>query len=195
MRYSTAPETRPTRQDAKGLPILRNSSHDASGSWSATLREVSIRSFRTGDAAAFRALNEAWITRWFYLEPEDVRVLNDPEGQILGVGGHIFVAVLREQVVGCCALLPLPNRKLRLVRMAVEEELRGRGIGRLLLKAAVEKAQALGALRITLETSTKLPGAIHLYASMGFDRVTPAPEQQERLQRADVFMELALRYG
>ena len=157
------------------------------------LRDVAIRDFRAGDAAAFRALNEAWITRWFFLEPEDAVVLNDPENHILGRGGHIVIAALRDEVVGCCALLPLPNHALRLARMAVREDLRGMGIGRLLLESAIARARTLRALTIRLETSTKLPGAIHLYRSAGFRLVEPNGE--EPLQRADTFMELALRYG
>jgi len=181
MRFSTLPNT-PSQTNRSPQPPSP-----------AVVRDVIIRSFRAGDAAAFRALNEAWITRWFFLEPEDAVVLNDPENQILGRGGHILMAALGEEVVGCCALLPLPNHAVRLVRMAVREDLRGMGIGRLLLESAIAKARTLHALTIRLETSTKLPAAIHLYQSAGFRCVEPHGE--EALARADTFMELALRYG
>ena len=38
-----------------------------------------IRLFEPGDAAAFKALNEAWITRLFALEPHDIEVLDDTD--------------------------------------------------------------------------------------------------------------------
>lgn len=191
MRCATAPDVSQTPHDQQSLPApdLHNSRPDA------ILRDVSIRAFRTEDAAAFRALNEAWITRWFFLEPEDLSVLNDPENRIIARGGHIFVAILRDQVVGCFALLPLPFHTLRLARMAVQEDLRGLGIGRMLLEHAIRKAYELQASRITLETSTKLPNAIHLYQSLGFRSVAPEPDGHAPLQRADVFMELRLNYG
>jgi putative acetyltransferase len=68
------------------------------------------------------------------------------------------------------------------------------GIGRLLLESAIAKARTLQALRIRLETSTRLPGAIHLYQSVGFRRVEPNGEEAP-MQRADTFMEMSLRYG
>jgi putative acetyltransferase len=185
MRNSTLPDT------ANPNPQPSSAAADRPAG---VVHDVTIRNFRSGDAAGFRALNEAWITRWFFLEPEDVVVLNDPESRILGHGGHILIAALRDEVVGCCALLPLPNRAMRLARMAVREDLRGMGIGRLLLESAIAKARTLQALRIRLETSTRLPGAIHLYQSVGFRRVEPNGEEAP-MQRADTFMEMSLRYG
>jgi putative acetyltransferase len=49
-----------------------------------------IREFANGDAAAFRSLNEEWITRHFVLEKKDVEALCDPQGTILDRGGRIF---------------------------------------------------------------------------------------------------------
>jgi hypothetical protein len=33
--------------------------------------EIGIRRFQKGDAAAFRKLNEEWITRFFRVEPKE----------------------------------------------------------------------------------------------------------------------------
>lgn len=40
-----------------------------------TQTEVTIRDFRPGDEAAFRTLNEEWITRYFAVEPKEKEVL------------------------------------------------------------------------------------------------------------------------
>jgi hypothetical protein len=43
--------------------------------------EIGIRRFQEGDAAAFRRLNEEWITRLFRIEPKDM--LADSQSTIL----------------------------------------------------------------------------------------------------------------
>lgn len=158
-----------------------------------------IRPFQASDKQAFRSLNEAWISRYFALEPEDTELLNDPEGKILGPGGHIFVAVARqdrqEEVVGCFALLPLPGNVLRLARMTVREDHRGKGVGRRLLNHAIITAQALHARKLVLETSRKLESAVHLYQSAGFCFAPEDPAGPRPLARADLYMELLLPDG
>ncbi len=155
-----------------------------------------IRSFQTSDKEAFRTLNEAWISHYFALEPEDTELLSDPEAKILATGGHIFVAVAgqdkEEEVVGCFALLPLPGNTLRLARMTVREDQRGKGVGRRLLSHAILTAQALHARRLVLETSGKLESAVHLYQTAGFCFVPADAAGPRPLARADLYMELLL---
>jgi putative acetyltransferase len=152
--------------------------------------EVEYRAFRTEDAAAFRQLNEDWITKNFGLEAKDCETLNDPEGHILQKGGHIFMAVIDGNAVGCCALLLMRPGVFEVAKMTVVESCRGMGVGRAMLAYTIEQGKALGAETLYLETNNKLHDAIHLYESLGFrhlppERVTPSP-----YARADVFMEL-----
>jgi putative acetyltransferase len=63
-----------------------------------------VRTFASG-AAAFRRLNEEWITRFFRIEPKEEPVLADPQASILDAGGRIFLATADERCVGCCALI------------------------------------------------------------------------------------------
>jgi len=157
--------------------------------------EVTVRAYRPEDAKDFRELNEAWITRWFALEGEDVAVLGDPEEHILRPGGQIFVAAADSQVIGCFALLPTRPGVLRLIRMTVHETYRGRGVGRKLLEHAIAIARASRADKLVLETSGKLESAVHLYESAGFHRIAPDAGGQSPLSRADIFMEMPLSYG
>ncbi len=64
--------------------------------------------------------------------------------------------------------------------LAVDPAVQGRGIGRALTSACVERARSAGRRRIVLHTGTWMPAAIRLYERMGFVRVpeidfTPAP--------------------
>nr|WP_040746858.1 GNAT family N-acetyltransferase [Nocardia transvalensis] len=140
------------------------------------------------DARAFKELNEDWILELFSLEPADSVTLDDPEGAIVAKGGTVLIAREGETVVGCVALVREGEGVYELSKMAVARDLRGRGLGRLILNAAVDHARKLGATTLFLGSSTKLTDAVHLYESVGFvhvpsDRIGPMP-----YDRADVFM-------
>jgi GNAT superfamily N-acetyltransferase len=149
------------------------------------------------DADAFRALNEEWISRLFSLQDEDRAVLGDPFGRIVAPGGDVLVArdpgaPTGAPVVGCVALLAHPDGVFELAKMAVAPAAQGRGIGRRLVAAAVDRARALGATRLFLGTNSRLTAALRLYQDAGFVPIT-----RDRLPvsdyyaRADVLMELA----
>jgi putative acetyltransferase len=151
---------------------------------------VEIRAFRPEDATAFRELNEAWIKKYFGMEEQDYVVLGDPERYVVGAGGYIYMAFLDGVAVGCCALLLEHDGVYEVAKMAVTEEIRGRGIGRKVLAHTIEQARAMGASMLTLVTSSKLANAIHLYEALGFQHVE-APAVLP-YARGDVFMELSL---
>jgi putative acetyltransferase len=165
-----------------------------------TSLRIEIHPLQPGDdATAFRTLNEEWITRHFTLEKKDIETLGDPENTILGKGGHIFLARAigigefgAAESVGCVALIPMGNQVYELSKMAVSPRLRGLGIGRSLLEHAIAQARAIGAKSLFLGSSTKLPNAVHLYESVGFQHVPPERLPPMPYARADVFMELPL---
>lgn len=155
--------------------------------------DLVFRSFQAGDETAFRELNEAWIRKYFAIEAKDVEVLSDPEKYILQPGGEIVMASLDGRAVGCCALLAMPDRCFEIGKMAVAEEHRGKGIGKKLLAHAVERGRELGAQRLYLETSTKLPNAIHVYESQGFTHLPAERIRKSPYARSDLYMEMFLR--
>ena len=169
------------------MPLSRKS--ELQGSAAA---EIGIRQFRSGDAAAFRRLNEEWITRYFRMEAKDEMCFADPQGTVLDAGGRILFATAGEQCVGCCALIRTGEREFEVAKMAVEASCQGGGVGRRLLLAVIEEGRSAGAQRLYLETNHVLTPAIRLYESVGFkhieaDRIVPSP-----YARADVYMELIL---
>jgi len=156
-------------------------------------QSLEIRPLRPGDdTTAFRALNEEWIARHFTIEAKDVETLSDPEGSILLQGGHIFMVHAGAEAVGCVALIPMNDGIYELSKMAISPHLRGQGIGRRLLKHAIDQARLLGAKSLFLGTSTKLPNAVHLYESAGFRHVRRETLPPMPYARANVFMEMVL---
>ena len=144
------------------------------------------------DAQAFQMLNEEWISRYFVLEAKERELLENPEREILGKGGRIFMVHAEGEAVGCVALIPMGGGVCELSKMAVSARMRGLGIGRKLLAYAIDEARATGAKSLFLGSSKKLANAVHLYESVGFRHVAPEEIPQLAYARADVFMEMEL---
>lgn len=65
-------------------------------------------------AAAFKRINEEWITRMFSPTDEDRKLLDDPVAHIVSPGGDVLVARIEDNaVVGCIALVPLRKPGVR----------------------------------------------------------------------------------
>jgi ribosomal protein S18 acetylase RimI-like enzyme len=147
---------------------------------------MTIVEFEPAHAEAFRLLNEAWISKYFTLEAKDREVLADPQGKIIDGGGRIFMALKDGVAVGCVALMKMDDGGFELAKMTVSEDLRGSGLGRILMQRCIEAGEELGATRLYLETNSGLAPALGLYRTMGFRDLAPA---ETPYVRADVFME------
>lgn len=105
------------------------------------------------------------------MEPEDERLLGNPQEAILAPGGAIWVLVDGEAVVGTVALLHEGAGCYELIKMTVAEAYRGRGWGAQLVQTAIDGAQQRGARMLYLITERGLKDAIHLYTKAGFVEV------------------------
>jgi GNAT superfamily N-acetyltransferase len=150
--------------------------------------DVAIMDWHPKWGADFRRLNEEWITRYFVLEADDRRTLNDPEREVIAAGGAIVVAVCDGRAVGTGALLHEGEGVYELAKMAVTPEWQGRGIGRLVAERLLRIARERGAKKVELVSQSGLTPALTLYSSLGFRRV---PVGAVTYQRADVRMELS----
>lgn len=153
------------------------------------MRTVQIIEFRKEDAAAFRDLNLEWIEKYFEVEPNDLKMLNDPLTHIIRKGGAILMAVLNDEAVGTCALIRHNENDYELAKMAVSPKAQGRQVGYSLAKAVIEKARTLGAAKVFLLSNRTLAPAIHLYKKLGFKEV---PLDSKEYKRSDIKMELVL---
>ena len=152
---------------------------------------IGIVPFRPEHAAAFSALNRAWLEEHALYEPADEVQLADPEGSIIGAGGAIFVALRHGTVVGTAAVIPHGPGEMELAKLTVSADARGAGLGRRLAGACLAFARARGVRRLVLVSSSRLAPALRLYESMGFVR-RPLPSVLP-YATADVYMELELR--
>ena len=155
-----------------------------------TQHQDRIVAFAPTHREAWKRLNTDWlIDGGFALEAKDHLTLDDPEGQILAKGGHIFFAERDGVPVGCCGLIAMADGGYEVTKMTVRPEARGGGLALRLLEACEAAARDAGAHRLYLETSSTLGPALGLYARFGFVALAPQPTPYAR---CDVWMEKRL---
>jgi ribosomal protein S18 acetylase RimI-like enzyme len=136
----------------------------------------------------FEKFNRDWIEKYFWMEPIDVQVLQNPDEHIIKKGGYILMAKVNGEIVGTVALKFVAEGVYEFTKMAVDEKYRGLKIGEALTNAAIGKARALKAKKIVLYSSTKLKPALSLYEKVGFQEIpVDGP-----YKRSDIKMELLL---
>lgn len=151
---------------------------------------IAIVDYQTELQPYFERINKTWVKQYFALEPFDIAQLENPQENILDKGGHIIFAKEHDQVLGTVALIPSKEPDtLEMIKMGVSPEGQGRGIGFLLGKAILEKAQTLGAKKVVLYSNSKLVPALRLYKKLGFQEVDMGCSQYGR---CNVKMEISL---
>jgi putative acetyltransferase len=93
--------------------------------------------------------------------PRESSIFEPPDGAFI---------VMRDggRAIGCGGLCRFDVTRAELKRMYVAPEVRGRGLGRVLLRRIEEEAKALGYDRLVLETITLMSEAMRLYESEGY---------------------------
>ena len=103
-----------------------------------------------------------------------------------------FLAGDRGTAVGCVALRQHDDESCEMKRMYVDDAGRGRGVGRALGEAVIQRARDLGYSAMVLDTSVEQHEAIGLYRSLGFQPVEPYYDVPERMRGWLSFFRLAL---
>jgi ribosomal protein S18 acetylase RimI-like enzyme len=149
---------------------------------------VEIREYEPAHQPWFEKLNRAWIEKYFFMEPLDYELLQDPQTHLISKGGRIFMALFKDEMVGTVGLKRLEPGVFELTKMAVDAKYQGRKIGRALAEAAIAGAKQSGAHKIILYSNTKLLRAMALYYKLGFKEIP----LDGPYKRTDIKMELNL---
>lgn len=94
-------------------------------------------------------------------------------GEFSPPGGTVLVAWDGEAPVGVVTLRGLEGPVCEMKRLYVRGSSRGRGFGRALAEAVIERAVALGYRTMRLDTMPSMNEAIGLYLSLGFRDIAP----------------------
>ncbi|SRR5690606_19024826 len=154
------------------------------------MEKVEVIEYNSGHKDHFKSLNIEWLKKYFYVEPEDEKILSDPEKYIINPGGMIFFARINNEIVGTCAVIKIDDKTFELAKMAVTEKARGKQIGKKLALVVIGYAISKGAKYVELETAHKLTAAVNLYEKLGFVHVPFNSES--KYQRSTFKMRLEL---
>jgi len=154
---------------------------------------IKIFPFESKHASDFKNLNITWLEKYFFVEPKDEELLSDCENSIIAMGGYIFMAAYKNEIVGCFSFIPFGRNHYELGKMAVDAKHQGLKIGQQLITFAIAFAQKNKWDAITLYSSTKLPTALYIYHKYGFREVEL--EKDLPYARGDIKMELNLVDG
>jgi ribosomal protein S18 acetylase RimI-like enzyme len=155
------------------------------------MAEITIVPYSKEYKECIKTLNYEWLEKYFFVEPDDVEHLSDPQFHIIDKGGHIYFAKYNNEIVGTSSLMKTGIGEYELAKMAVTEKYKGLGIGKFLLEHCIQEAKNMRAAKLSLFSNTKLTSAIHLYKKYGFIEV-PLPAQIH-YERADIMMEKYLQ--
>ena len=153
--------------------------------------EPRFRQATNADADAIRSLVFTILTE-YGLTPDPAltdRDLFDIESSYAGRGGYFEILLdEQQQVVGSWGLYPLRPGVCELRKMYLHPSCRGQGLGKTIMKRALNQAHSLRFTRIELETAGVLKEAIILYDSFGFQPFIP-DHMSSRCDQA-MFLEL-----
>ncbi|MBE2226612.1 MAG: bifunctional helix-turn-helix transcriptional regulator/GNAT family N-acetyltransferase [Ignavibacteria bacterium] len=135
----------------------------------------------------FKTLNYEWLEKYFNVEPEDEKLLNNPQEEIIEKGGEIIFAKYKNEIVGTAALISASGGEYELAKMAVTHKAQGRQIGKKLAEEIIRLAKQKKADVLFLETNVKLNAAMRLYKKLGF---VLTENHNSKYERSTIKMEM-----
>ena len=139
----------------------------------------------------FKPLNLQWIKKYFRVEEEDRKILENPKSYVIDRGGQIFFAINDGKAIGTAAMVLVEESIFELSKMAVDPNYQGLGIGRRIVDECIKFAKYHKAQEIFLITNDKLLPALELYRSSGFE--LDENYDDNRYERGNTKMKLSLR--
>jgi len=104
--------------------------------------------------------------------------------------GRLILAATDTLMAGCVAYRALDSYSAELKRLFVRPRAQGLGVGRALVKEAIQQARATGYRSLKLNTLKNMTSAITLYRALGFAEIAPYVESEDVDKQ--LFFEIAL---
>lgn len=154
------------------------------------------------DAKAFYELNMSWLKQYFadQINAYDLAILEHPKEWAEQNHGEVYLAISvsndlvkkipEKSVIGAVAIKWHDQNEAEVLKLAVAEHCRGKGVGQQLLQYCMNRAKQQGMKKVFLETASCLKTAQYLYEKNGF--VSKSAPRKSLYDRADVYMEKQL---
>ncbi len=154
---------------------------------------VTILDYKPSLKKYFHELAGNWLLEELdgKLEEEDKFTLCNPDRAYLELGGFVFFAMYKNEVVGCVALKRLDEDSLEFAKLFINPDFRNKGIATKLIERCISRSKENMANQLWLQTTLHMPEAHKLYYKLGFDDQS-APPQMDVLKRTEKIMCLEL---
>ncbi|EJS67239.1 GNAT family N-acetyltransferase [Bacillus cereus] len=103
--------------------------------------------------------------------PKSLLLLADPSERQIDTyveRGLTYVAMQEDKVIGVYVLLETRPKTMEIMNLAVVEHMQGKGIGKKLLKHAIETAKGYGIFKLEIGTGNSSVSQLALYQKCGF---------------------------
>ena len=138
------------------------------------MTELIIRVAEQADLPALQDL-------YRHLHPEDERCPDEKAAEILEKlrnfeGSAVLIGLLGADLVASCTVIVIPNLTRSGTPYALIENVvtdaghRNRGLGKAILKAAIDRAWKAGCYKAMLMTGSKKPSTLAFYEAAGFEQ-------------------------
>ena len=148
---------------------------------------MEIIPFEPQYALDFQLLNEAWLKKYFVVEPYDSELLSRCEEVIIKPGGFIFFVKLEDQIIGTAAFIYKSKGIYELGKMAVKPNYQGNKIGQQLMQYCIDFAIKNKFDALVIYSNTLLENAIYIYRKYGFIEIPV--EEKSPYRRCNIKME------
>jgi len=100
--------------------------------------------------------------------------VNTLPGKYAPTDGRLYIVKYDSKYSGCIALRKIEDGVCEMKRLYLKEELRGKGIGNILVSKIIQDAKEIGYKIMRLDTiKEKMPKAVEIYMKHGFVETEP----------------------
>ena len=132
---------------------------------------------------------ESWLGLDLCFQGFEEELKNLP-GKYAPPEGRLYLAYSDDALAGCIALRKLETDICEMKRLYLHEDVRGKGLGNMLIKKLIAEARLIGYSKMRLDTyPPKMAKAVKLYESHGF---RPISAYYDNPHEGVLFMELDL---